>query len=102
MRISDWSSDVCSSDLTGAPVHARLQQKHGRPLDRWLLRAWAIELLYLNQETRHGVAQRAARQVTIPMGVRLPQQGCRSWIWAKAQMQEIGRASWWERVTQYG
>src|SRR3546814_12756421 len=83
MRISDWSSDVCSSDLfpapgrrraTGAPVHARLQQKQGRPLDRWLLRAWAIELLYLNQETRHGVAQRAARQVTIPMGVRLPQR----------------------------
>src|SRR3546814_14140288 len=100
MRISDWSSDVCSSDLfpapgrrraTGAPVHARLQQKQGRPLDRWLLRAWAIELLYLNQETRHGVAQRAARQVTIPMGVRLPQQGCRSWIWAKAQMRSEER-----------
>src|SRR3546814_11803854 len=64
MRISDWSSDVCSSDL----------------------------LLYLNQETRHGVAQRAARQVTIPMGVRLPQQGCRSWIWAKAQMHERRRS----------
>src|SRR3546814_6542098 len=77
MRISDWSSDVCSSDL---------------PLDRWLLRAWAIELLYLNQETRHGVAQRAARQVTIPMGVRLPQQGCRSCIWAKAQMNERRRS----------
>src|SRR3546814_20434327 len=68
------------------------QQKQGRPLDRWLLRAWAIELLYLNQETRHGVAQRAARQVTIPMGVRLPPQGCRTWIWAQAQMHERRRS----------
>src|SRR3546814_18546560 len=23
MRISDWSSDVCSSDLTGRPLHRR-------------------------------------------------------------------------------
>src|SRR3546814_1867420 len=26
MRISDWSSDVCSSDLGGAPSAARLRQ----------------------------------------------------------------------------
>src|SRR3546814_7323109 len=26
------------------------------------------------------------------MGVRLPQQGCRSWIWAKAQMHERRRS----------
>src|SRR3546814_3240010 len=74
--------------------------------------------LPIYQGTRHGVAQRAARQVTIPMGVRLPQQSCRSWIWAKAQMHErrrspirplclvtggpeIGRASCRERGCQY-
>src|SRR3546814_17648545 len=32
MRISDWSSDVCSSDLVGVQLHARLHapEKIGR------------------------------------------------------------------------
>src|SRR3546814_14616160 len=40
MRISDWSSDVCSSDLPGArrnvhvPSHTSLVHKHGRPTVR--------------------------------------------------------------------
>src|SRR3546814_3210692 len=35
MRISDWSSDVCSSDLTLPPAHLRLRHsplRHGRGL----------------------------------------------------------------------
>src|SRR3546814_19812947 len=32
MRISDWSSDVCSSDLTLS--HCRLQDRPARPFDR--------------------------------------------------------------------
>src|SRR3546814_4951380 len=31
MRISDWSSDVCSSDLPARPGHARLLDHDGRP-----------------------------------------------------------------------
>src|SRR3546814_18663893 len=30
MRISDWSSDVCSSDLRHAPPHAPCRQASGR------------------------------------------------------------------------
>src|SRR3546814_6141967 len=31
MRISDWSSDVCSSDLLRRAWHARIQSRAGRP-----------------------------------------------------------------------
>src|SRR3546814_3834152 len=29
MRISDWSSDVCSSDLAVLPLHSTLSDQHG-------------------------------------------------------------------------
>src|SRR3546814_379170 len=37
MRISDWSSDVCSSDLSGVPGDLQLyhaDRDHGPPVDR--------------------------------------------------------------------
>src|SRR3546814_12497364 len=36
MRISDWSSDVCSSDLRGRHPPSQ-QQRQGRPIEQWLL-----------------------------------------------------------------
>src|SRR3546814_10395248 len=30
MRISDWSSDVCSSDLTAFCIHSRIHREHPR------------------------------------------------------------------------
>src|SRR3546814_5652629 len=52
MRISDWSSDVCSSDLLGLQVHAkaeaglvgRVVRRHvGAPVDVALLQAQAFD-----------------------------------------------------------
>src|SRR3546814_15064817 len=34
MRISDWSSDVCSSDLNDAPSQKRQRMSRFRPIDR--------------------------------------------------------------------
>src|SRR3546814_16213953 len=35
MRISDWSSDVCSSDLSRAPAPGRGQRRPSPPDRRW-------------------------------------------------------------------
>src|SRR3546814_10336981 len=36
MRISDWSSDVCSSDLEAAPAGADVEQLQARPVEQQL------------------------------------------------------------------
>src|SRR3546814_15952926 len=48
MRISDWSSDVCSSDLAGLRQLSALR----RPLPRFLMAFWARTLrLHANSYT---------------------------------------------------
>src|SRR3546814_16771035 len=49
MRISDWSSDVCSSDLASQPTHRRLDPGHRVRVDR-------------------GLAQLAEREVAVDLG----------------------------------
>src|SRR3546814_10843659 len=49
MRISDWSSDVCSSDLASQPTHRRLDPAHRVRVDR-------------------GLAQLAEREVAVDLG----------------------------------
>src|SRR3546814_6722528 len=47
MRISDWSSDVCSSDLTELPVpdiRAELLSSDGQPIYAWTISAPAPTL----------------------------------------------------------
>src|SRR3546814_5711878 len=79
MRISDWSSDVCSSDLPGS-----LRQ----PQDN----------LQVAQTARRFLAIRlqGIRRVLVP-GVTLLQL-CPRCLEERLQ---IGRASWRERVCQY-
>src|SRR3546814_1693295 len=84
MRISDWSSDVCSSDLVPAPRHSGgrgrgdLQQVHLPlpPLELFARRAppWCAS----------DGASRGLRQVP-----------------ERPALAEIGRASWRERGGQY-
>src|SRR3546814_15570915 len=96
MRISDWSSDVCSSDLASQPTHRRLDPAHRVRVDR-------------------GLAQLAEREVAVDLGA--------FWIRVAEQLlprddvdvglcqfrpeqvtesvREIGRGSGGERVCQY-
>src|SRR3546814_3990503 len=84
MRISDWSSDVCSSDLPAGVYMAELGGKRG-----WLD-------YHLGNGTAFGLRLLAALmsiEATVPgLGNRL----------AVELAQEIGRASCRERVCQYG
>src|SRR3546814_17368869 len=52
MRISDWSSDVCSSDLTGIPVSGR--ERAGRP--RYLLKLSCAGLTRASRATATSLA----------------------------------------------
>src|SRR3546814_18920939 len=94
MRISDWSSDVCSSDLWGydgvslfAPSRA-----YGRPEDLRALvdRAHALRLgLILDVVYNHSGPDCAYHS-----------QFCQQYFTGRPQ--KIGRASSSERVCQYG
>src|SRR3546814_10029091 len=92
MRISDWSSDVCSSDLLGLRTSLR-----ARP---------AAQVL---EDFPCRVAPRQAGDATAGMGARTAQVQARQGaaVVALAQQRpcaeqlEIGRASCRERVCQY-
>src|SRR3546814_16992856 len=91
MRISDWSSDVCSSDLTGS----------------WLLRG-GTRAAAPRQAVEHQVDDRRGEQrehlaeqpaAHHDQAQRLAQLGARAG--GQHQRQQIGRASCWERVCHY-
>src|SRR3546814_21134461 len=96
MRISDWSSDVCSSDLFGGRLLRRLPVVHEHEPGGVEVRA---------QEMPHGepghvdasrvlrLPFRIHRQADQPLGLRTDaHQGCAAFV------AEIGRSSFWERV----
>src|SRR3546814_16718869 len=101
MRISDWSSDVCSSDLTpdiAAQILLLIQSrghdwvKEGKVDARW----------------SHSVQSSAAKLVKKLLPLARPQllvfesDGRKGWsIAAGPTVLEIGRASCRERVCQY-
>src|SRR3546814_10214232 len=77
MRISDWSSDVCSSDLFGGRLKKKKKIVQGRPTRPPSAAGWAIR----------GVVCRGRVSLLISAGCQI------SW-------REIGRASCRERVCQ--
>src|SRR3546814_14556709 len=88
MRISDWSSDVCSSDLVGAD-HARHRADNGtdpdwprRPAPEPAAQAGARALV---RRRRMGPAARCRKRAA----------------WRGQRSGELGRASCRERVCQY-
>src|SRR3546814_4007383 len=87
MRISDWSSDVCSSDLTSAPsaqapgqVFAPERPLHGRLIIR---DAQATDMVHIQRIYAHHVLHGTATFEVTPPSL------------------QIGRASCRERVCQY-
>src|SRR3546814_3358416 len=86
MRISDWSSDVCSSDLD-APVAGCRRRRHRR--------------IAVEAEERHGRGQHAGAFV-LRLVQHLARGGGDDWMdLGMLRHAEIGRASCRERVCQY-
>src|SRR3546814_14591942 len=97
MRISDWSSDVCSSDLAGVVVRLaalRVRVDVGEDAEA---------------ELRIGIEQRARRPVVLAemildevcVGQRALQVMAHRLASGRAGVGEIGRAACRERVWQY-
>src|SRR3546814_21200848 len=91
MRISDWSSDVCSSDLLGVGAVGAVRQS--RQLVAWP-HAWP--------SARVGGASRLGRGRVARggSGIGRNRGAHRSWRGTRLAA-EIGRASCWDRVCQY-
>src|SRR3546814_17916704 len=106
MRISDWSSDVCSSDLAGPPP---LRQFLGEA--RFLAEGWTGRNRRYGLEGREGARGRtvlvipgllAADWMTRPLRRALASAGHEVPGWALGWNRgQIGRASSRERVCQY-
>src|SRR3546814_17445498 len=91
MRISDWSSDVCSSDLT-----ENNSRSHPRPR-----RSTSTAALPPKAAASRGGRRRRKGFENIPRAI---EDGCspRNWFWRKtSEPDEIGRASCWEGVRKY-
>src|SRR3546814_13680220 len=54
MRISDWSSDVCSSDLMAARVEVLLRRSRGKSGPLTKLRVGDLELDLMTRHARRG------------------------------------------------
>src|SRR3546814_17915037 len=101
MRISDWSSDVCSSDLRGAIAvghHQALRRRNQRL--REAFRHGEVELVAVLQVLRPLLVAAEIIDARLDLdegdaafGVEAQQVG--------APAREIGRASCWERGCPY-
>src|SRR3546814_10997257 len=92
MRISDWSSDVCSSDRLGAPVAV------GCPVSRRLVHAISLgPRLVDGQNAKAAASATADRQLREPVVTGAhPAE-----VIEPTGMATIGRASCRDRVCQY-
>src|SRR3546814_12337095 len=101
MRISDWSSDVCSSDLLGpyTVLGTNVRVRANADLER--------VVVHDNSYLGEGVRLRGAtigRSCDLRGGVRAEEGVVLSdecFVGEQAVLAEIGRASWRERVCQY-
>src|SRR3546814_3191695 len=101
MRISDWSSDVCSSDLPGEPL--RLMERTVR------LPGSNVAWRFMVAQARASLDQQIAvlRSTLIKsfaiLGLGLIIMATLQTFYGLRPLRtEIGRASWRERVCQYG
>src|SRR3546814_5081221 len=90
LRISDWSSDVCSSDLL--PLHRRDHRRMGVAEHQSAGAADVIDVPAAAQILDPRPLAPADRKAQIP-GQRIAAE-------AAARQDEIGRATWRERVCQ--
>src|SRR3546814_19358673 len=98
MRISDWSSDVCSSDLNGGNL-GLLQHDFRQPDPIRVLRALPGQMLSAMHflPTRDGCGKAAYIGIAVQQGQNLVLR-----VTDQRAEREIGRASCRERVCQYG
>src|SRR3546814_19038037 len=109
MRISDWSSDVCSSDLpgVGAP-HAEQLAEHLADFRRGdeiaARRARRAEGIAVHVVAGPGMRQRLTHEVGHRQGAFAFEAGAQVVEEAghEDRPTKIGRASCWEKVCQYG
>src|SRR3546814_15992402 len=92
MRISDWSSDVCSSDLDVLEIHAA----HGYLLHQFLSPASNVR----NDEYGGSELNRMRLAVEITEAVRAVWPAHKP-LFMRLSVEEIGRASCRESVCQY-
>src|SRR3546814_17735271 len=98
MRISDWSSDVCSSDL---PSHRRTVISDTHPetqhAERFICQPQAVDWLRTFHFLTLGKIPMPAHQATI----LIVGAGFAGSVFARELADEFGRASCSERVCQY-
>src|SRR3546814_18127645 len=100
MRISDWSSDVCSSDLRGnAAMGCRIEVGTKRVV--LLFGPWAVKIPH--PRNRHVGLRANRREIDIwaPSRIQLCPIRFHCFGGLIVVMATIGRASWGERVCQY-
>src|SRR3546814_14838768 len=100
MRISDWSSDVCSSDLRDIEregIVARIG--HDKAIAGRAVAVVGVgEFSVARIDHRHGAVLRQRRKVwTYRIRIRIQAER----VTERAERNEIGRASCRERVCQY-
>src|SRR3546814_17326994 len=74
MRISDWSSDVCSSDLDGFDDLARAIRLRCDPAEADLARLEGDDLVCLDHQVRDGDLERSVEHGGVVSLVRLGDQ----------------------------
>src|SRR3546814_15193937 len=88
MRISDWSSDVCSSDLRAA----ELAKQHG----------WFLASQFENPANPAYHRQTTAAEILRDYAGRRLDPFVRGWGTGGTLTGEHGRAAVWEEVGEYG
>src|SRR3546814_10448337 len=116
MRISDCSSDVCSSDLSGVPAAIGYAQQSGIPFELGIIRSYYVgrtfiqpgdKVRHLGVKLKHNAIRaliNGKRIILIADGI---ERGATSlkivqMVRDEAASQEKGRASWSDRVCRYG
>src|SRR3546814_15127264 len=99
MRISDWSSDVCSSDLTGAISGCGAADQVAQSLGAQIVSRDNISMRQLPAPLQQTLATLQVGQTTQPFGAE--NEGISVLVLCGRDMPQIGRASGRERVCQY-
>src|SRR3546814_2543053 len=99
MRISDWSSDVCSSDLLEPDAVARLLAAYGIPLAPSRVAVDADEAVRIAAPLLEGGGTVAVKLLSSDIVHKSDVDGVRLDLGSAAA--ESGRASCRERVCQY-
>src|SRR3546814_4945257 len=97
MRISDWSSDVCSSDLAVVATIARIPPKSVSTDDKKVLETLDADLKRVVFGQDQAIEKLASAIKLSRAGLREPNKPIGNYLFSG----QIGRASCRERVCQY-